>query len=118
MQFPSIPTRIALSFFIYKESKAVDVIQDIKNRIVDLEAELENVTEYYIQTQNKEELLKIQSYIQRAETSVFGKFEKNSRNDQNKLVGTEYWIEDDDRRYIGLYRAPYPKYIGLENMDL
>lgn len=96
----------------------VDVIQDIKNRIMVLEEELANITEYYMQEQNKEELLKIQSYMQRLQYSMFGKYERNTRDDTNKLIGTEYWIEDDDKRFIGLYRAPWPKFIGQNNMDL
>lgn len=26
--------------------------------------------------------------------------------------------EDDDKRFIGLYRAPWPEFIGQNNMDL
>lgn len=62
--------------------------------------------------------MKIQSYMNRVNNSVFGKFENNTRNPKNKLIGTEYWIKDNDKRYIGLYRAPCPDFIGENNMDL
>lgn len=110
--------KIALFFHTYMQNQDESVKEDMENRIAVLEDELAELAEKYIQEENIEELLKIQSYMQRSEYSVFGKYEKNSRDDKNKLLGTEYWIEDNDKRYIGLYRAPYPDFVGQENMDL
>ena len=110
--------KIAFVLFDYKKKEDKAFIDDIKERICVLEKQLVDLTEFYIQKKDKEKLLQIQSFVQRSECSCFGKFELNTRSSVNKIIGNEYWIEDDDRRYIGLYRAPYPKYIGLENMDL
>lgn len=110
--------KIAFVLFDYKKKEDKAFIDDIKERICVLEKQLVDLTEFYIQKKDKEKLLQIQSFVQRSECSCFGKFELNTRSSVNKIIGNEYWIEDDDRRYIGLYRAPYPKCIGLENMDL
>ena len=109
---------IASFLYKYKSNPDDDVLQDIENRIDVLEEKIASLAEVYMETANMEEMLKMQSYFQRLECSVFGKKEKNTRSDINKLIGTEYWIEDNDKRYIGLYRAPIPEFVGPENMDL
>lgn len=109
---------IALFFHSYLKKKELEVEQDIIERTDILVKELEYLLEECNEKENIEGLLKIQSYSQRLESSMFGKYEKNPRNDKNKLIGTEYWIEDNDKRYIGLYRAPIPDFIRMENMDL
>lgn len=114
--------KIALFLIVFKhkqnEQENEELLEDINIRIKGLEEKLEQLTEYYIQEKMGEELLKIQSCVFRAKSSWFGKYEKNARDFLNKIVGSEYWIEDDDRRFIGLYRAPNPLLVGVDNLDL
>lgn len=41
-----------------------------------------------------------------------------ARSAKELVVGKEYWVTDDDLRYIGIYRAPLSQFIGEENLSL
>lgn len=41
-----------------------------------------------------------------------------ARSAKELIVGKEYWVTDDDLRYIGIYRAPLPQFIGEENLSM
>lgn len=109
---------IALYLYKYAKFNNEEVLLDIAQRISMLEQTFNDLVDDCIEKKEKDMLLYLHSYSQRLKLSVFGKYEKNTRSDANKLIGTEYWIEDDEKRYIGLYRAAIPEFVGDANMDL
>jgi len=37
---------------------------------------------------------------------IWGKNVRAPRDSSKLIVGTEYWVADNDLRYIGIYRSP------------
>lgn len=94
-----------------------DIIKDIDSQIEQLLSLFEEEIQLYERSKDIEKLLRISSFLKR-EDVMWGKYEKAPRSIEKLLVGKEYWVTDDDLRYVGVYRAPFPYFIGEENMSL
>ena len=94
-----------------------DIIKDIDSQIEQLLSLFEDEIQLYGRSKDIEKLLKISSFFKRKDV-IWGKYEKAPRSIDKLLVGKEYWVTDDDLRYVGVYRAPFPYFIGEENMSL
>lgn len=94
-----------------------DIIKDIDSQIEQLLSLFEDEIQLYGRSKDIEKLLKISSFFKRKDV-IWGKYEKAPRSIEKLLVGKEYWVTDDDLRYVGVYRAPFPYFIGEENMSL
>ncbi len=92
-----------------------DLVQDMKIQIADLEDAVEKDLKRDIT--NKDKLNKIRAFNNRIE-SVWGKNEKAPRDTNALVVGKEYWVSDEDLRYVGVYRNPVPDFIGENNLSL
>lgn len=106
---------IALYLYKYMKFENEEILHDIEQRISMLEQTFYSLLD---EDAVEEKDILLQWYKQRLKLSFFGKFENNTRSDENKLIGTEYWIDDDEKRYIGLYKAVRCKVVGEKNMDL
>ncbi len=103
---------------VYFEKKSTDIYMDTEEQIRILKSQFENKVEEMIEKdQDGEMARKVLSFIDRS-TTFFGKCVGATRDSEETIVGKEYWVEDDDQRYIGIYRAPVQLYIGEENLSL
>lgn len=91
-----------------------DTEEQIKILQPQFEASVQNILE---DGKNSEQAGKMLSFIDRS-TCYFGKYVTAPRNIKDNIIGKEYWVEDDEQRYIGIYRAPIQLYIGEENLSL
>ena len=101
--------------FFMKDDK--DVYADVCEQIVRLQKDFEELVEENTNRKDLEKLLKAQSFIERS-GSVWGKFEKTSRDSSRLIVGTEYWITDDEKRFVGIYRRPEATTYDKQDMSL
>lgn len=102
----------------YFEKKSTDIYMDTEEQIKILKSQFEEKVEEMVKkNQDGEMARKALSFIDRS-TTFFGKYVGATRNSEETIVGKEYWVEDDDQRYIGIYRAPVQLYIGEENLSL
>ena len=108
---------IAIFLNTYFDIKREDIVQDIHSQIDVISPLLGTEIQCYIDRKEKENIIKSSSFLKRRD-SIWGKYEKAPRSVGKLLVGTEYWVTDDDLRYVGVYRAPAPYLIGEENMSL
>lgn len=103
---------------VYFEKKSTDIYMDTEEQIRILKSQFEKKVEEMIEKdQDGEMARKVLSFIDRS-TTFFGKCVGATRDSEETIVGKEYWVEDDDQRYIGIYRAPVQLYIGEENLSL
>ena len=109
--------KIALFLCTYLKNGNEDVVSDIHMQLESLTVKLSEKIQYYIDTEDMDNMLKVSSFLKR-ESVIWGKYEKAPRSVEKLLVGKEYWVADDDLRYVGVYRAPAPYFIGEENMSL
>ena len=105
--------------FLYKflGCNNVPIWDDTNAQIEILEDEYEKILDGYISNNDVSNMMRARSYFARKKT-VWGKCEVAPRNDECLIVGTEFWVTDDDLRYVGMYRAPLPMMVGEENMSL
>lgn len=91
--------------------------EDICNQISILEEQYIELVNEYINQNDANNLLKADSFLKRM-NCFLGKNEKAPRDSSQLIVGIEYWVADNDLRYIGIYRSPVQDFIGKENMNL
>lgn len=108
---------IAIFLNTYFDIKKEDIVQDIHSQIDVISPLLGTEIQCFIDRKEKENIIKSSSFLKRRD-SIWGKYEKAPRSVGKLLIGTEYWVTDDDLRYVGVYRAPAPYLIGEENMSL
>lgn len=94
-----------------------EILEDIKVQIADVQKKFEKLFNQYVSENDIENITKVSVFINR-QKSAWGKDENMARSVSNIIVGKEYWVTDDDLRYIGIYRAPLPQSIGEENLSL
>ena len=108
-------TSLFLIDYLKQNKRSIE--KDIRNQIDILEKIVKKDIEAYIQDKNLTQLRKVSSFNSRIE-NMWGKHEKAPRDVDSLIVGKEYWVSDDDQRYIGVYRSPNPDFIGESNMSL
>lgn len=94
-----------------------EILEDIKVQIADVQKKFEKLFNQYVSENDIENITKVSVFLNR-QKSAWGKDENMARSVSNIIVGKEYWVTDDDLRYIGIYRAPLPQSIGEENLSL
>lgn len=94
-----------------------DIMQDIHSQIDTISPMLENEMQCYIDVGDENNIIKSFSFLKRKDT-VWGKYEKAPRSIDKLIIGTEYWVSDNDRRFVGIYRVPDSYFIGEKNMSL
>lgn len=109
--------RISLFLMEYFRIDNQSMREDVINQIDYLEKQLEEDANIFIEKQDIVNIKKIDCYINRLK-SMWGLWEKAPRDPEKMVVGTEYWVSDNDLRYIGIYRAPLPQHIGEKNLSL
>ena len=109
--------KTALFLCMYLNNGNEDIVADIHRQLDSLAPILSERIQYYIDMEDMDNMLKVSSFLKR-EDIIWGKNEKAPRSVEKLLVGKEYWVADDDLRYVGVYRAPAPYFIGEENMSL
>jgi tetratricopeptide (TPR) repeat protein len=108
---------IAYGLNTYTDYANNSVMEDIKMQIENLEDQFEKLSDEYVAENKAANIIKMLSFLNRKDT-LWGKDEKIARSTINHSVGKEYWVTDDDLRYIGIYRAPLPQFIGTDNLSL
>lgn len=108
---------IAYSIDSYTCCADDSMLEDISIQIKDLYNRFKKLSNEYINSSDSVNISKIISFLTRQQV-VWGKDEKTAQNVGKKIVGKEYWVTDDDLRYVGIYRAPVGQMIGEENMSL
>lgn len=108
---------IAIFLNTYFGIKREDIVQDIHSQIDVISPLLESEIQCYIDRDEKENIIKSSSFLKRRD-SIWGKYEKAPRSIDKLIIGTEYWVSDNDRRFVGIYRVPDPTLIGEKNMSL
>ena len=78
-----------------------DIIKDIDSQIEQLLSLFEEEIQLYERSKDIEKLLRISSFLKR-EDVMWGKYEKAPRSIEKLLVGKEYWVTDDELRYVGV----------------
>lgn len=106
--------KIALFFCNSFKNIDMSIKEDIEIQIDVLEKKLEALQSEYLNKDNINGIYKMYSFLQRNQV-VFGKNEKSLRDMNALVVGTEYWVSDDDLRYVGVYRSPLQCFVGEEN---
>lgn len=108
-----------ISRFLYDYMKIdnKDMYDDMCKQIDILEKQFVMMTNDFIDKGDIKNILKADSFIKRM-NNFWEKNEKATRNSKQLIVGTEYWVADDDLRFIGIYRNPEQYFIGKENMSL
>ena len=91
--------------------------EDICNQISILEEQYIELVNEYINQNDANNLLKADSFLKRM-NCFLGKNEKAPRDSSQLIVGIEYWVADNDLRYIGIYRSPVQDFMGKVNMNL
>lgn len=94
-----------------------EILEDIKVQIADVQKKFEKLFNQYVSENDIENITKVSVFLNR-QKSAWGKDENMARSVSNIIVGKEYWVTDDDLRYIGIYRAPLPQFIGTDNLSL
>lgn len=103
---------------IYFKMGKTEIYRDTEEQIKILQPQFEASVQNTIEDgNNSEQAGKMLSFIDRS-TCYFGKYVTAPRNIKDNIVGKEYWVEDDEQRYVGIYRAPVQHFIGEENMNL
>lgn len=108
---------IAYALNLYTHYANDSILEDIKAQIKNLEDSFEKLLNEYIAYNDSVNISRMLSFLNRQDV-VWGKDEKMARFAKKLVVGKEYWVTDDDLRYIGIYRAPFPQFIGEENLSL
>lgn len=108
---------IAYTLNLYTHYANDSILEDIKAQIKNLEDSFEKLLNEYIAYNDSVNISRMLSFLNRQDV-VWGKDEKMARFAKKLVVGKEYWVTDDDLRYIGIYRAPFPQFIGEENLSL
>lgn len=108
---------IAYDLNLYTHYANDSILEDIKVQIENLEDQFEKLSNEYIAYNDFVNISRMLSFLNRQDV-VWGKDEKMARSAKELVVGKEYWVTDDDLRYIGIYRAPLPQSIGEENLSL
>lgn len=108
---------IAYDLNLYTHYANDSILEDIKVQIENLEDQFEKLLNEYIAYNDFVNISRMLSFLNRRDV-VWGKDEKMARSAKELVVGKEYWVTDDDLRYIGIYRAPLPQSIGEENLSL
>ena len=102
----------------YFKLKKTEIYRDTEEQIKILQPQFEASVQSTIEDgNNSEQAGKMLSFIDRS-TCYFGKYVTAPRNINDNIIGKEYWVEDDEQRYVGIYRAPVQSFIGEENMNL
>lgn len=109
--------KISYCLYNYMQSTDENIAKDIENQVEKLEIQFEKLAEKYIVEKDVDNIFKLLSYMGR-ESVAWGKNVKIARSDSDLVVGQEYWVSDDDLRYVGIYRAPLPQFIGTDNLSL
>lgn len=109
--------KISYCLYNYMQSTDENIAKDIENQVEKLEIQFEKLAEKYIVEKDVDSIFKLLSYMGR-ESVAWGKNVKIARSDSDLVVGQEYWVSDDDLRYVGIYRAPLPQFIGTDNLSL
>ena len=109
--------KIADYLYNYLKIVDLDMYEDICNQISILEEQYIELVNEYINQNDANNLLKADSFLKRM-NCFLGKNEKAPRDSSKLIVGTEYWVTDNDLRFIGIYRSPVQDFIGSENMNL
>lgn len=94
-----------------------EILEDIKVQIADVQKKFEKLFNQYVSENDIENITKVSVFLNR-QKSAWGKDENMARSVSNIIVGKEYWVTDDDLRYIGIYRTPLPQFIGTDNLSL
>ena len=108
---------IAYDLNLYTHYANDSILEDIKVQIENLEDQFEKLLNEYIAYNDFVNISRMLSFLNRRDV-VWGKDEKMARSAKELIVGKEYWVTDDDLRYIGIYRAPLPQFIGEENLSM
>lgn len=108
---------IAYALNLYTHYANDSILEDIKAQIKNLEDSFEKLSNEYIAYNDSVNISRMLSFLNRQDV-VWGKAEKIARDENRLVVGKEYWVTDDDLRYIGIYRAPLSQFIGEENLSL
>lgn len=108
---------IAYDLNLYTHYANDSILEDIKVQIENLEDQFEKLLKEYIAYNDFVNISRMLSFLNRRDV-VWGKDEKMARSAKELVVGKEYWVTDDDLRYIGIYRAPLPQFIGEENLSM
>lgn len=108
---------IAYDLNLYTHYANDSILEDIKVQIENLEDQFEKLSNEYIAYNDFVNISRMLSFLNRQDV-VWGKDEKMACSAKELVVGKEYWVTDDDLRYIGIYRAPLPQSIGEENLSL
>ena len=108
---------IAYDLNLYTHYANDSILEDIKVQIENLEDQFEKLLNEYIAYNDFVNISRMLSFLNRRDV-VWGKDEKMARSAKELVVGKEYWVTDDDLRYIGIYRAPLPQFIGEENLSM
>lgn len=108
---------IAYALNLYTHYANDSILEDIKAQIKNLEDSFKKLSNEYIAYNDSVNISRMLSFLNRQDV-VWGKAEKIARDENRLVVGKEYWVTDDDLRYIGIYRAPLSQFIGEENLSL
>lgn len=108
---------IVYSINLYTCCADDSMLEDISIQIKDLKDQVEKLSNEYINCDDSVNISRMLSFLERQQV-VWGKKEKMARSVEKKVIGKEYWVTDDDLRYVGIYRAPVRQMIGEENMSL
>ena len=108
---------IAYDLNLYTHYANDSILEDIKVQIENLGDQFEKLLNEYIAYNDFVNISRMLSFLNRRDV-VWGKDEKMARSAKELIVGKEYWVTDDDLRYIGIYRAPLPQFIGEENLSM
>lgn len=105
-----------IALYIYDSLKIdnVSIKEDIELQIGILEKKIDTLQSEYLHNGDLNGIYKIYSFLQR-KCVAFGKNDKTLRSSQILIVGKEYWVSDNDLRYVGVYRSPLQRFVGEDN---
>lgn len=109
--------KISRFLYMYLSNKEDDIIKDIDNQCEILEKEVEKEVNQFLDENDIKNIMKATAFFARQDT-IWGKMVKAPRSSKELILGKEYWVSDDDLRYVGVYRAPVQDFIGDENYNL
>lgn len=109
--------KISRFLHMYTSNDENDITKDIDSQCKILEKEVEREVNKSLDENDIKNIMRATAFFARQDT-IWGKMVKAPRSSKELIVGKEYWVSDDDLRYVGVYRAPVQDFIGDENYNL
>ena len=109
--------KISRFLHMYTSNDENDITKDIDSQCKILEKEVEREVNKSLDENDIKNIMRATAFFARQDT-IWGKMVKAPRSSKELIVGKEYWVSDDDLRYVGVYTAPVQDFIGDENYNL